>query len=548
MSRSATTPDPDRPSAVEEAMAHHRAGRPQRAAQLCRAVLDAEPEHPLALQLLGVLQLQAGEAERSAATLRHLLELHPCAAGALLPLGEALATLGDAVGAEAAYRRLLERAPDLPEAHYALGRLLSAAGRAGEAAGPLRRAVELRPAWPEAVNELGVAHLRGVGGPPDGAAAAELFRRAAELAPDWAVPAHNLGEALEAGGDPAAAVAAYEAVLGRWPGFEPARRNLAYGLLKLGRFEPGWREHEWRLGAGGRTPGRDGWEQDVWDGAPFPGRTLVVWTEQGLGDHLQFVRYLPAVAALGGRVWMQAPAPLARLMTSCRGVDRVVVGDPPAAEVDLQVPLLSLPRILGTTLENLPAEVPYVWPPEAPSAASRAALAAAGGRLRVGLVWRSGVLAPRHAERDLGAPEVRRLLAVPGVRWLSLQHGESVGGLLPGEAAAEVADLGPEIGDFAATAAVVAELDLVVSVDTATLHLAGALGRPVWGLVSEPGDWRWLIDRDDSPWYPTLRLFRQRRRGDWGEAVERLAAALEEHAAAGRGRPRRGAVVEIPGP
>lgn len=525
-----------RSAEIETAIAHQQAGRLADALAICRRVLDDEPDHPMGLQLLGVLQLQSGNAKQAIATLDRLLELHPTATGALLSLGSARHACGDDSGAEAAYRQLLEVAPQLPEGHYTLGRLLMATGRRGDGAAHLARAVALRPTWAEAVNELGVAKLQGIEAGPDWRGAAELFHRAAELAPDWPLPAHNLGESLEVGGDTSAAVAVYRKVLARWPGFDQARQNHAYGLLKLGQFEIGWKAHEWRFAAGGRTPAREGWDVEVWDGSSFTGRTLVVWTEQGLGDNLQFVRYLPQVAERGGRVWLQSPAVLAGLMATCMGVDRVVVGDPPLQEIDLQVPLMTLPGIFGTTLTTVPAEVPYLKPPVAVPETLLARLEAGRDELRVGLIWKSGTLMPAHAARDLDADHVMQLLAVPGVHWFPLQFNERLADLV-GDEVADLAidDLGPELGDFGATGAIVAELDLVITVDTSALHLAGALGKQVWALIPKPADWRWLKSRDDSPWYPTLRLFRQECPGDWRDPVTRLAAELREMAAVRRG-------------
>ncbi|MEO1088833.1 MAG: hypothetical protein AAFY88_31785, partial [Acidobacteriota bacterium] len=191
----------------------------------------------------------------------------------------------------------------------------------------------------------------------------------------------------------------------------------------------------------------------------------------------------------------------------------------------------------GSTLATVPAEVPYLRPPSGAAEGRLLSLIRASTHLRVGLVWKSGTLAPRHASRDLGREEVELLLAVPGISWFPLQYGEKLSDLLgPTAERRVVADLGPVIGDFAATAAVVTELDLLITVDTAALHLAGALGQPVWALIPEPGDWRWMADQDRSPWYPTLSLFRQPRRDDWREPLSRLVDLLALEAAAGRGR------------
>jgi hypothetical protein len=312
--------------------------------------------------------------------------------------------------------------------------------------------------------------------------------------------------------------------------------------LCLGEWEEGWKQFEWRwwtesFGGRGRSGGPKAWRGEE----PIAGRTLLLTGEQGLGDTLHFVRYAPLVARRGARVILRVQPTLVPLLAGMHGVDRVVPTEAPTPEYDLRCPLMSLPLIFGTTLENVPADVPY--------------LAAAPDRLerwrrrlgrktgpRIGLVW-SGNHGHRD-DRNRSAPLERllRLTSLPGREVLSLQK-ELRDADRAALAASGMRCFGDELEDFSDTGALVSLLDLVITVDTAVAHLAGALGRPVWILLPFAGDWRWMLDREDSPWYPTARLFRQGAPGAWEELAERVVEALDEQPglrpAAPRSRRRR---------
>ena len=284
------------------------------------------------------------------------------------------------------------------------------------------------------------------------------------------------------------------------------------------------------------TPARPGFEAPVWDGSPLAGQTVMVWIEQGLGDHLQFARYVRAIRERGGRVWLQTPRPLLRLYATLDGVDRLIPADTPEAteeeigSFDLQIPIISLARVCGTTLDGVPAPIPYLSVPAGAAAACRESLPAAGEELRVGIVWASRPGGPAGERRDCDVAHFAHLARLPGVALYALQFGERARdlGAHPGSG---ITDLSAVIGDFATTAAFVRAMDLVITVDTAMAHLAGALGQRVWTLLSEPADWRWLCGRDDSPWYPTMTLFRQPRPGDWGAVFAAVERALGQEVA-----------------
>ncbi|WP_207479588.1 glycosyltransferase family 9 protein [Arenibaculum pallidiluteum] len=283
----------------------------------------------------------------------------------------------------------------------------------------------------------------------------------------------------------------------------------AFALLRAGRYREGWVEFEKRSRAirfGG----------PVWDGSPFPDQTLLIQTEQGMGDTIQFARYVTLAKARGGRVVLRAQAPLAMLLRASRLADEVISPGDPLPEWHHRTLLMSLPALFGTTLETLPrSNVPYLRTPY------QANLGGKNPR-KVGLVWAGNPENPRDAVRSIPFSALRPLLDVPGADWFSLQVGPSAEQIDD----RRVDHLGSGLTDFAITAAVVNALDLVITVDTSVAHLAGALGRPVWVLLDHDPDWRWMLGREDSPWYPTMRLFRQDAPGDWGGVVQRIAQAL----------------------
>jgi hypothetical protein len=299
-------------------------------------------------------------------------------------------------------------------------------------------------------------------------------------------------------------------------------------LLQLGDFAAGAAEYEWRLrpGRGAALPSL---ERPLWDGRPLPSKTILLRTEQGLGDAIQFVRYAPLVRARCGRVLLQCPPELSLLFATTPGIDQVVTTDEALPAFDAQAPLMSLMRILETRLESIPAEVPYLAADPERVATLRARLGSAKA-LKVGLVWAGNPNFKGDRDRSLTSLSLLEpLLGVEGVSFFSLQKGERTGEIAALGLSERIVDLAPALDDFADTAAAISQLDLVISTCTSVPHLAGAMARPVWTLLAFAADWRWLLDREDSPWYPTMRLFRQRARGDWPGVIARVADELRHY-------------------
>ena len=354
------------------------------------------------------------------------------------------------------------------------------------------------------------------------------FQHAMRRAPASPEPAYNLGVALEHFGLHDGALAAFEAAIECDASHVDAHWNSALGLLRAGRFAEGFREYEWRFRRGEVAP-RD-CAQPVWDGSPLEGRTILVWAEQGFGDALQFLRFVPAVARRGGRVVLEVMDGLQGLASRLEGVAAVTVRgvEPPA--FDTHVALMSLPHVLGlgSVLEN----APYLRACGTRAAPWRARLAAHGhapGReLAIGLVWAGNPALRNSRERSPGFDAVRPLLDIPGVRAFSLQKGAGRADLAGATLPPHFVDLDAAIADFDDTAAAIAGLDVVVTCDTAVAHLAGALGKPVFVMLPHAPDWRYGLDPHASAWYPTMRLFRQYARGDWTDVLARISHALAQ--------------------
>jgi len=403
-----------------------------------------------------------------------------------------------------------------------------------------RRAVAADPRHAPGYIVLGNA-LKARG---DDAAAADNYRRALALDPRLADPMVNLGVLALESGDTQGALDWFTRALEAEPGHLNGRWNRGNLLLMLGRYAEGWEDYEFRFRIGGRNASRvrEDRRGTVWDGSPFPGKTLAVWCEQGLGDTIQFVRYLPLVKARGGTVVFECQEELVTLLRNYPGADAVIASSlgsaprndmslraplakqSPTAEYDLNIPLLSLPGIFGTTEDTIPASVPYIT--AEPGLVDGCREQFAGDGLNVGLIWQGNPSHPNDANRSCSPSDLEPLAAVGGVRLYSLQKftpGMPAGaGVLDGR----ICDLAPRLGDFAQTAAHLAHIDLLITVDTAAAHLAGAMGKPVWLLVPRIPDWRWQLEREDTPWYPSLRLFRQTTRGDWASVIQNVARSL----------------------
>jgi len=641
---------------LAEGLEHHRAGRPEQAAELYSRVLEQDPQNADALHLSGMLAFEAGDFQKALGMLGRAVRLRPDVAAFHNNLGNVLLAMGRAADASLCYVQALATKPDYVEAHLNLGNALSVVGLNGEAEAHYRRALWLRPGLPEAHNNLAnslvvrgrfeeaeaefrealrlkpgyaeawlnlsgalkgqekleeaeqccrqalllvpgmaeaysnlAAVFSAAGRHQEAEQAAQealarnpslaepwvalaaarqaqgaygeaerCARQALALRPGYAEAENNLGNALLEQGRLEEAEAHYREAIRRKPGLADAHYNLgnalraglrleeacgayqeairirgdhvkahwnlALTLLLGGRLEEGFREFEWRWKKKDTPPRL--LEQPLWDGSPLAGRTLLLHAEQGLGDTIQFSRYAKLARNSGGRVVLECPAKLAALLATVPGVNEVLPQGAPPPPFDVHAPLGSLPGLCGTTLNNIPAATPYLKVAEEFRRKWRQRLGTAGGR-RIGLVWAGNPLHAEDARRSCSLEALAPLARVAGVRWCSLQFGERAAEAARPPQGWRIEDLSGETADFRDAAAALEQLDLLISVDTAMAHLAGALARPVWLLLAYVPDWRWLLGREDTPWYPTMRLFRQPRPGDWASVVDAVVRALK---------------------
>jgi tetratricopeptide (TPR) repeat protein len=427
---------------------------------------------------------------------------------------------GDLLFAERGYRAALDAAPAHPIAMHYLGVVLYQQKRLDDALPLLRQTTAAVPHEPEFHNNLGLA-LAAADRTDDAIAA---YRRALALKPAHAVAWSNLGLALQTQNDYAGAIAAFRRAIAISPDFARAHWNLSLALLDDGQFIEGFREYDWRLAIDELGRDKHAFAGPAWDGAAPEGKTLLVYAEQGLGDALQFARYATLLANAGARPLIHCPAPLRNLLATVPGVAGAFAPGDPLPAYDAHIPLLSLARVFGTELATVPAKVPYLTARTERRAVVRASLSPQAGALRIGIAWAGNKANPNDRNRSLSFAALAPLLDMQGIAWQSLQLGAS-DEIAQIRAAGSMAPL-PADTPLDDTAAIISELDLVISVDTSIAHLAGALARPLWVLLPYAPGWRWLLDRTDSPWYPTARLFRQPRPGDWGAVVTEVARAL----------------------
>jgi Flp pilus assembly protein TadD len=505
--------------------AYARQGRPAEAAGHLREALRLNPASADMQAQLGAILTQQRKFAEAVPAFEEALRLRPDFAEARHSYGTALLEMGKLEPAIGHFRHVLASHPNAAAVHSNLGVALATLGRFEEAIDCYRRAVQLNPSSPLSYNNLGEG-LRNLGRLEE---AVGNFRRALQLRPQFAEAHNNLGIALRYLGRTEEALASFHESIRLKPEYPEAHVNLAFVYLATGQFEPGWREYEWRWKSKALPPRP--FPQPRWDGSPLGGRTILLHAEQGLGDTIQFVRYAPMVKERGGRVIVETQDVLIPLLSGCPGIDQLVAQGGPLPAFDCHAPLMSLPGIFGTTLANIPARIPYLACDQERRQRWQPRLRAEPG-FRIGIAWHGGPKYAGNRRRSFALAHFAHLARVPGVRLFSLQKGlgreqlEALNGQFP------VIDLGAEVdetgGAFMDTAAVLQDLDLVVTVDSSLAHVAGALGVPVWVALGMGPDFRWLLGREDSPWYPTMRLFRQTGWGDWDDLFRRIAREVEQ--------------------
>ncbi|RJF81321.1 tetratricopeptide repeat protein [Azospirillum cavernae] len=537
-------------------------GRPNEAREQYRLALTLSPAYPESLANL-LRQPQPGD--NASALLERFCRLRLASASEILAVADSRLLSGRLADANLAYRAAVALEPATVQAYVNLGATASREKHYAQAATAFRRALRLSPDHPGAWNNLASA----VWELNDGQGAVRFCRRSVALKPDHPDPYANLGYVQRSqaqNGDDFAEAATlcrralqinpshvsalnnlgivnldlghldeaerlFRRTLDAEPKHPDARFNLSLALLKAGRFKEGWGFYEARWETG-QLPMVNA-QLRAWQGEPLNGATILLHAEQGHGDTLHFVRYAPLVAALGGRVVLAVQPALKRLVAGMPGVAAVHALTDAFPAPDFHCPLMSLPRLLGTELGTIPSGIPYLFPP-AEAIGKWLGQPLPGAGLRVGLVWsgdpRPGLLRANLTDRrrSMTLRDLAPLAGVPNLRFVNLQMGGAAAQLADPPTGMDIHDPMGAVTDFADTAALVLRLDLVITVDTSVAHLVGALGKPVWVLSRYDGCWRWLQDRDDTPWYPTMRLFRQTMSGDWTTVGLRVADALHK--------------------
>ena len=438
----------------------------------------------------------------------------------LMASAEARRSATEFSAAENLYRQVLNQDADHAPAWYGLAQMAMTTRNFELAAQLLGKAIGSAPNEPGNYVDLGIC----LGAMNRGELAIQAQRKALQLAPENVPALTNLGKALGAQNQVTESIACLRQALHLAPGLAAAHWNLALALLVAGRLPEGWEEFEWRLQVNPHLDPK--LSVPKWQGEPAPSQTILLCAEQGTGDCLQFLRYLPLVKARVGRVIVACPKSLVSLVKTAEGVDEAAPAPGPTLHCDRYAMMLSLPRIFGTSLNTIPATIPYLRAQSHFQPTTAQAKDPAGRR--IGLVWAGNASHPNDANRSAPLAALSPLLALPGNQFFSLQVGPRATDLSQLADAAAITDWSSYLGDYSDTAAALATLDLLITVDTSVAHLAGALGRPVWLLLPFAPDWRWLLKREDTPWYPTMRLFRQPTPGDWKSVVAKLVEALQD--------------------
>ncbi|MEO5352810.1 MAG: tetratricopeptide repeat protein [Magnetococcus sp. XQGC-1] len=465
-------------------------GEMGQASRLAQALFASNPNHAEAVHLLGMIASRADHLDLALRLLTLAVDLRPQQASFRLHLGEVNNRLGNSDAAEGHYRQAILLQPDFVHAHVNLGNLLFSRGE----------------------NEQAMA----------------AYRAAVRLAPDTHAALYNMGIISQEQGDHEAALQLFEQALQAVPESALAHTAKAFSLLTLGRFQEGWQEYAWRWRLPDNAPRRCA--QPLWDGSDPQGKRIYLYTEQGFGDALLFARFLEPLRQRGGYLILECKPELFTLFQASRLADELVVrasGDarPPDFDFDCHLPLLSLPGFFVQPDPTLAERVPYLHPDPLLCREWQARLAPLPG-LRVAICWSGNPKTGVNRQRACTFAALHPLLRLPGISFISIQKGEPVQQMRAAPGEWNILDLDAELTDFAQTAAVLTQVDLLISTDTSVVHLAGGLGRPVWTLLHFAAEWRWLQQRSDSPWYPSMRLFRQQQPGDWAGVMRDVVEAL----------------------
>lgn len=508
--------------AAKAATSAYRNGQLPEAEAALDKIFRLDPMQPDAQLLKGVIDFDRGSLEAAEVFFSDAISERPTFPIAHYNLANVFRETGRFDLAIQSYQTAIDQAPEFYSAHGNLGLTYRLLGDDVNALDSLHKAIELKPDYTEALDNLG-SLLRKQGRLVE---ACELYNKAVINDPGYASGYNNLGNTLRDLGQLDAAIRNYKRALKINPDQPEAHNNLGLIYLLTGEFSNGWQEYQWRHKIAGGPQIADHLRKPKWDGAAFAERTLYVYPEQGFGDVIQFSRYIPIVAKLGGRIIYRVSPKLFGLVDQIDGVDVVnseTEPEPEDYDYDYHISLMDLPRLLKTTVTTIPDTCPYL-DTDTKLVTSWAKHFDKSHSLKIGLVWAGQPQHENDHNRSINPNLLRRLGEVPGASLYSLQVGKS--GQAESVFGDTISDLSTNINTFSDTAAAMKNLDLIISADTATAHLAGAIGCPIWTLLPFTPDWRWLLGRADSPWYPTMTLIRQPVPGDWASVIDVVISRL----------------------
>jgi len=488
-----------------------------------QTAVEIKPDYADALHNIAIIYLTAGDFETACENAKKALTAVPTFAQAYNTLAYCRQQLGHLRDAAVLYQKAVELKPDYAEAYNHLGVLLTDQSNYIEAVDAFQKAIAIDPQYTELYNNMAIAK-KGLCAFDE---AIENYRKVTEMDPSFYEAFNNLGNSLRDQGKPAEAIENYTRAIEINPNYSDAYWNRSLAMLLNGDLAEGFRQYQWRREPSlGILTYPHKYDKPRWDGRPINGKTLLIHYEQGFGDNIQFIRYLPKLKEIGATVLFEARKPMLDLLKDFPGIDRLIEANPHGSvteDFDFYAALMDLPAIFQTTLETIPAEVPYLFADKDKSEKLKSKIDT--DDYKVGIVWSGKPTHGDDANRSCKLNNFAPLTKIDGVKLFSLQKGDAEKQIF--QFSIEIENLASHLESFADTAAAIENLDLVISVDTAVLHLAAAMGKPTWGLIQYSPDWRWLLDRSDSPWYPTVRLFRQKKYADWKEVFEEVAEQLK---------------------
>ncbi|MBM4146648.1 MAG: tetratricopeptide repeat protein [Nitrospira sp.] len=421
------------------------------------------------------------------------------------------------------YQKAIELNKNLTGAFYNLGVAFQKKGQIDKSILYYEIAIGLNQDFTEAHYNLGIAYKEKALFDE----AMICFQRVLQLKPDHSDASYNFGNVYAAKGQFNEAIQCYQRAIELNPDYAEAHWNIALINLLLGNFKEGWKGYEWRWKLKDIISHRD-FSQPIWNGYDINGKTILLHAEQGFGDTIQFIRYAPLVAQRSARVILECQKELVSLLKSVEGIHQVISYEESLPDFNIHCPLLNLPSIFNTTTDNIPAEIPYITADASLIKKWHEKVKHDTSKLKIGLVWAGEKLYKNDFSRSCSFEIFSALNLSDDITWYSLQKGDPSTQVENSLKGINLIDYTDELRDFSDTAALMQNLDLIISVDTAVAHLAGALGKPIWTLLPFVPDWRWMLNREDSPWYPTMRLFRQPSRGDWKSILENVADSLNK--------------------